>query len=315
MSNEIKGVSFRLGEEDIQKFREFAEEQGLNQAEMFQAMINNFEIARAKNSLSDRAKEIETFQVTVNTLIGMFVNSLAINQTSEERIRDAMSLELASKDKIITDLQAQYKATKDELESIEKRFGFQSEEVVRLTAISEAWSKDLVQKDKSIADYQSQVKILNETIAECRLYRDGYKELESQIAELSKQLTDTQNENANLVSQNQNLEDMKNFYMNQAESFKDAERAARRLLSSHNAQINELKADQFEEMKKIRAELEIKFAAELKERIEFERAKLQLELDKAAHREENLQSTLQELQKQLDIVNTNQDNKKDENNE
>lgn len=315
MSNEIKGVSFRLGEEDIQKFREFAEEQGLNQAEMFQAMINNFEIARAKNSFSDRAKEIETFQVTVNTLIGMFVNSLAINQTSEERIRDAMSLELSSKDKIITDLQAQYKATKDELESIEKRFGVQSEEVVRLTAISEAWSKDLVQKDKSIADYQSQVKILNETIAECRLYRDEYKKLESQIAELSKQLTDTQNENANLVSQNQNLEDMKNFYMNQAESFKDAERAARRLLSSHNAQINELKADQFEEMKKIRAELESKFAAELKERIEFERAKFQLELDKAAHREENLQSTLQELQKQLDIVNTNQDNKKDENNE
>lgn len=315
MSNEVKGVSFRLAEEDIQKFREFAEEQGLNQAEMFQAMINNFEIARAKNSFSDRAKEIETFQVTVNTLIGMFVNSLAINQTSEDRIRDAMSLELSSKDKIITDLQAQYEATKDELESIEKRFGFQSEEVVRLTAISEAWSKDLVQKDKSIADYQSQVKILNETIAECRLYRDGYKELESQIAELSKQLTDTQNENANLVSQNQNLEDMKNFYMNQAESFKDAERAARRLLSSHNAQINELKADQFEEMKKIRAELEIKFAAELKERIEFERAKFQLELDKAVHREENLQSTLQKLQKQLDIVNTNQDNKKDENNE
>lgn len=107
----------------------------------------------------------------------------------------------------------------------------------------------------------------------------------------------------------------KHKYMNQAKSFKDAERAARRLLSSHNAQINELKADQFEEMKKIRAELEIKFAAELKERIEFERAKFQLELDKAAHREENLQSTLQELQKQLDIFNTNQDNKKDENNE
>ncbi|MGL4914308.1 MAG: hypothetical protein ACRC3Y_17955, partial [Romboutsia sp.] len=77
MSNEIKAVSFRLVEEDIQKFREIAEQQGLNQAEMFQGLMNNFEMAKAKGQITDRAKEIEVFQDTVNNLMGMFINSLA----------------------------------------------------------------------------------------------------------------------------------------------------------------------------------------------------------------------------------------------
>lgn len=294
--NEIKGVSFRLCEEDIQKFRDFAEEQGMNQAEMFQALVNNFEVARAKNSFSDRAKEIETFQVTVNTLIGMFINSLSINQTSEERIRETLSLELSSKDKIIAELQSREAAIKEECESTHKRCEEYAKEIAHLTAESEVYRKNLWEKDKVIEDYQSQINLINETVTECRVYRDGYKEMETQVAELSKQLTDAQNENANLVAQNQNLEDMKSFYMNQAESLRDAERAARRLLSSHNTQINELKAEQFEEIKKVREELEAKFASELKERVEFERAKMQLELDKAVNREQILLVKLEELQ-------------------
>lgn len=35
----------------------------------------------------------------------MFINSLVINQTSEERIRETLSLKLSTKDKTIADLQ------------------------------------------------------------------------------------------------------------------------------------------------------------------------------------------------------------------
>ena len=41
MGNELKASSFRLKEDDIEKFRGFAEENGLNQAEMFNSLINN----------------------------------------------------------------------------------------------------------------------------------------------------------------------------------------------------------------------------------------------------------------------------------
>ncbi|EOR19969.1 hypothetical protein A500_19194 [Clostridium sartagoforme AAU1] len=52
MSNEIKAVSFRWGEEDLQKFREFADEQGLNQTEIFQSLMNSFEMTKAKGMYS-----------------------------------------------------------------------------------------------------------------------------------------------------------------------------------------------------------------------------------------------------------------------
>lgn len=77
MSNEIKALSFRLADDDTQKFREFADEQGLNQAEMFQSLMNSFEMAKAKGMITDRAKEIEVFQDTVNTLMNMFINSIS----------------------------------------------------------------------------------------------------------------------------------------------------------------------------------------------------------------------------------------------
>ena len=64
-SDSIKTTSFRLLEEDITKFREYAEEQGLNQGEMFQSMLNSFEMVKAKGKITDRAKEIEVFQGTV----------------------------------------------------------------------------------------------------------------------------------------------------------------------------------------------------------------------------------------------------------
>ena len=68
MSNEIKQASFRFGNADIEKFRAFAEEHGMNQAEMFQSMLTAFELAQAKTILADRGKEIETFQATLNAL-------------------------------------------------------------------------------------------------------------------------------------------------------------------------------------------------------------------------------------------------------
>ena len=77
----------------------------LTQAETFQAIINSFEMAKAKNLITDRAKEIEVFQSTVNNLTSMFISSLAINQTSEERIRESLSAELNTKDKLISNLQ------------------------------------------------------------------------------------------------------------------------------------------------------------------------------------------------------------------
>ena len=299
MSNEVKAVSFRLSEEDVQKFREFAEEQGLNQAEMFQAMMNNFEIARAKGMITDRAKEIETFQTTVNTLVSMFVNSLAVNQTSEERIREILSLELSTKDKTIVDLQEREVTLKSKLDSAHKELDKCTEQLHRSLIAGDKQSKEIAQKDEAIANYQSQIKMLNETVAECRMFRDGYKSLEAKNAELSKQLTEIQNEHSSLLTQNKNLEDMKNFYVQQIESLRDEVRAGKKLLQVHKSDLDEIRAEHAEDLNKVRQELEAKYKAEFDEKAEFERSKCALELEKAAHREQMLKDRVAELEAKI----------------
>ena len=122
---EIKATSFRVSEEDIAKFKEFAEENGYNQAEAFNNMIQTLEMAKAKGMLKDRAKEIETFQNTINKQMEMFLNSLNVNQTSEERIREELSKELQIKDNTITNLYEQLqevKAKNEELKAENKQF-------------------------------------------------------------------------------------------------------------------------------------------------------------------------------------------------
>ena len=112
---EIKGTSLRVNEDDLKKFKEYMKEFDLTQAETFQAIINSFEMAKAKNLITDRAKEIEVFQSTVNNLTSMFISSLAINQTSEERIRESLSAELNTKDKLISNLQEDKDKYKDKI--------------------------------------------------------------------------------------------------------------------------------------------------------------------------------------------------------
>ena len=170
MSNEIKAVSFRLGEEDIQKFREFADEQGLNQAEMFQSLMNSFEMAKAKGMITDRAKEIEVFQDTINTLMNMFINSLAINQTSEERIRETLSLELNTKDKTIADLQSREKELKIKFEASNEKATKFLRDANELAVKLENVNKEIDQKNNIINNQQEQINTLNSIVTEYKSY-------------------------------------------------------------------------------------------------------------------------------------------------
>ena len=64
---------------------------------MFNSLISNFEMARIKGKIKDGAKKIEVFQDTVDNLVSMFINSLAINQSNEERIKEPLSLKINTK--------------------------------------------------------------------------------------------------------------------------------------------------------------------------------------------------------------------------
>lgn len=315
MSNEIKAVSFRLAEDDIQKFREFADEQGLNQAEMFQSLMNSFEMAKAKGMITDRAKEIEVFQDTVNTLMNMFINSLAINQTSEERIRETLSLELNTKDKTIADLQSREKDLKIEFERIDKDLDKSLKTGNELAVNLENANKEIEQKNNIINNQQEQINTLNSIVTEYKSYKDINKELELRNIELNNKLTDTLHSNSDLQSKIENLENIKEFYKAEVESLKneikevnknikDIEKShkdeIKDLNNIHREELNVLEDKYKSEIEELKKELTEKFNEDMKNKIEFEKSKYQLELDKAISKEQLLKVKYDNLKEKYD---------------
>ncbi|MGL4331132.1 MAG: hypothetical protein ACRCSD_11135 [Clostridium sp.] len=332
MSNEIKAVSFRVIEEDIQKFREIAEQQGMNQAEMFKGLMNNFEMSRAKGQITDRAKEIEVFQETVNNLMGMFINSLAINQTSEERIREILSLELNTKDKTIADLQ-EYKVKSKEESKINNEKVKELEKVAKEQTTSlEKVTKELAQKNSIIDNQQDQINTLNSIVTEYKQYRDFNKELEIVNADLKTEITKEQHKNVDLESKLVNMENMRDFFANQIEElsgeikelnhsikeevkaienqykeeFKSTELIHKEELKStelaYKQDLKELAKANKLELANLNKELTKAFNEDLNNKIDMEKSKYQLELDKAINKEQILQEKYKALKIKLENI-------------
>ena len=196
---DIKATSFRVSEEDITKFKEFAEENGYNQAEAFKNMIQTLEMAKSKNMIKDRAKEIEVFQDTINKQMEMFLNSLNVNQTSEERIREELSQELQTKDNTISNLYEQLqevKAINDELKADNKEYGDALKTTNKLFEDAEKSNAD---KQKNIDKLNSNNDLLQEQLQEYKQYKEKYKSLEEELEQLK-------NNNAELQDNNNKLE-------------------------------------------------------------------------------------------------------------
>lgn len=318
MSNEIKAVSFRLGEEDIQKFREFADEQGLNQAEMFQSLMNSFEMAKAKGMITDRAKEIEVFQDTINTLMNMFINSLAINQTSEERIRETLSLELNTKDKTIADLQSREKELNIKFEASNEKATKFLRDANELAVKLENVNKEIDQKNNIINNQQEQINTLNSIVTEYKSYKDINKELELKNDDLNNKITDALHSNTDLQSKIENLENIKEFYKAEVESLKsevkelnqnikDIEKLNKNeikaLNKAHREELNLLEDRYKGEILNVRKELTDKFNYDLENKLEFEKVKYQLEIDKIINKENLLKIQYDNLKAEFDKLN------------
>ncbi|MBE6087905.1 MAG: hypothetical protein E7206_07630 [Clostridium beijerinckii] len=318
MSNEIKAVSFRLGEEDIQKFREFADEQGLNQAEMFQSLMNSFEMAKAKGMITDRAKEIEVFQDTINTLMNMFINSLAINQTSEERIRETLSLELNTKDKTIADLQSREKELKIKFEASNEKATKFLRDANELAVKLENVNKEIDQKNNIINNQQEQINTLNSIVTEYKSYKDINKELGLKNNDLNNKITNALHSNTDLQSKIENLENIKEFYKAEVESLKsevkelnqnikDIEKLNKNeikaLNKAHREELNLLEDKYKDEILSIRKEITDKFNYDLENKLEFEKVKYQLEIDRIINKENLLKIQYDNLKAEFDKLN------------
>lgn len=293
---DIKATSFRVNEEDIAKFKEFAEKEGYNQAEAFRSVMQTVEMAKAKSLIKDRAKEIEVFQDTINNLISMFLNSLNVNQTSEERIREELSLELQTKDNTISNLyeqlqevKADNKALKDSNKELNDNLKAATEDIKKL-------SNDISDKNKNIDKLNSNNDLLQEQLKEYKQYKDDYKNLESELGKLKAELGELKDLNNKLSNDNELLSnkvkadnDMINFYKIEIEN-KD------KTISEYKADIRAIESKFSKQIEDVKKANEKALEEQLKNNIDNLNNKHDVELSKKDLEIQRLNNLLEPLQ-------------------
>lgn len=295
---DIKATSFRVNDDDIAKFKEFAEKEGYNQAEAFKSVMQTVEMAKAKSLIKDRAKEIEVFQDTINNLMSMFLNSLNVNQASEERIREELSLELQTKDNTISNLyeqlqevKADNKVLKDSNKESNDNLKVANEEIKKL-------NNDILDKTKNIDKLNSNNDLLQEQLKEYKQYKDNYKNLANELEQLKAELEDLK-DNSNKLSNNNELlnnkvkanEDIINFYKTEIEN-KDIS------IGEYRADIRELESKFNKQIEDIQKANEKSLNEQLKNNIDNLNSKHEIELSKKDLEIQRLNNLLEQLQPQ-----------------
>lgn len=177
--NELKPKSFRISDEISEKFKEIALEIGGNQQETMQILINSYYLQEKKVNLSDYKANIEAFEQYTTSLIALYTESLENNKATREAVRQEFNATLASKDKIIGDLQAKCECA--EMEQAEAK-------VQKVTA-----EQDLKQAESEILRLQQELEKQNrehekqvQTLEEAK---NSYSEL---CTSLNKQLAEVE---------------------------------------------------------------------------------------------------------------------------
>lgn len=275
-----KVTSMRLNEDDLDQFKEFAKENGLNQQQAFNSLLNMVKLENAKEKLGDRAKSIETFKDTINRAIGMYINSLEENVVAEDRIREKLSKELNTKDNTISNLQDQLQKVKADYINLEEKVGHLSE-------VKEVSEKEVKRLEKDILEKTNNLDIANrnnnnlqDQLAEYKMYKDNYKVLKDELDKLKEDNVNLINDNKQLNDKLNNNKDMLEFYKNQIEQqqqdIKSLNISIENKDTSYNAHIEALEVKYKEQVSNVK-EL-------YKSTLEFELQKKQLEIESLSKR-------------------------------
>lgn len=279
--SEIKSTSFRINEEDNEIFKKFASDNGFNnQAEAFNAMIQLVEMARAKGEIKDRAKEIEVFQNTINDLMGYFLNSLNVNQSSEERIRKELSQELLAKDNSINTMYEQLKKSNDAIAEFEKGFKDKSMELEKnQETIKEYIEKNNILK-KNDEDKQKSIDVLTRNNLNQIEQLDQYKDLKSANDLLLKQLEEYNSKLLSLTNEKEQLENKINNFIEMISFHKDNIAELKENVEQYKEEIKDLNIKHDKRIDEIRSEY-----LEMEENYKIQIKELKIDYDNAAKKE------------------------------
>lgn len=297
--NKTKTSTLRINVGDEESFKQYLKENGYTQAEGFKNLVALMELDNAKEQLSDRAKEIDTFRDTVNKLIGFYINSLEVNQVAEERIREEFKKELSTKDNTIRNLQEQLQEQKEKIEEIKaeskeiskdnKALASEKEKAFESIKAKEKENETLAGNNKML---QEQIITLNDIITEYKDLKDLNIKLEAENKELKGTHQNFKNELEQLNNKLINADDMLKFYKEQVAELKAEVKELNKSIigkeNTYKAEIKALEEKNIKELDKVKEELQEK----LNSKHEVELGKKDIEIDKLKNMVNQLQDKL-----------------------
>lgn len=298
---EIKQTNFRIDSDTADNFRRFCEEQGLNQAQGFDHIMQVVELNRAKVAAPGRTTEIESFEKSVKDIMSAYLNSLEINANAEDRIKEQFSSALNRKDKVIADLQEKVDNLQILKESAEAA---QADAQKALDDAKDHEKNALEQMDsakKTAADQERINTMLTAQLADATEKLDGYDSLKESEAALKSEVSELKHK---ISEDNEVLSHTKEMYEQRlAESQAEKDRA-----------LEELKKDSENAAKaaQAQAELALERAVTSKERelndqirkADKENARLSAQIEQLTSQAEKenfrLSTEIKQLQEKID---------------
>lgn len=290
--SDIKQANFRIAQDSADAFRAFCEEQGFSQAQGFDHLMQVLELDRAKAEVPGRATEIADFETHMKAILAAFVQSVALAENTEVRVREDYARRLESKDDTIQGLQAELKAAKD---AIAAHAGTEAQLLAAQMELAQSQtdlrvledSKQILEEQcaKREADKQRIVDMLTEKLAVAEQKAAGYDALQAEHDRLATELA---------AALSEAKEQARNYEVASERAARAAEKALDAAVADERAKGAALASDLREALQEAR----IKAAEDL--RAAEEKAH---EADNAAAAEiRNLEKQLAAVQKELALL-------------
>ncbi|MGL5149511.1 MAG: hypothetical protein ACRC7N_02925, partial [Clostridium sp.] len=256
---------FRLDTNTTEKFKELESTLGLTQDKMLVDLISAFELEQAKQTLTDRGKEIEEFQDIAYRLIRIYTNSLELNKSTEERIKDKFTEQLIQKQDLITNLQEQVNKFKEDTKSKDTLLSITLDDNKKLKSELNNIKSIVETKETLVKEYVSKIDTLSSLVTEYSVYKDSIEDVKTDLDIEKKSSEALSYENKNLSLENDNLRKQIEVLQGRVEEYKDN---IKTMKQEHKQDMVELKAEKeniISDNRKIIEDIHVKNSKEINE--------------------------------------------------
>ena len=200
-------LSVRIDEELKQKFLVLAQENGINNKELMEVMVSQFELAQIGDGSTQFNQDLEELQRITKRMNDIYINMFERTQVRELEIKNKESIlrhkqeeEIAAlneKLEIIGQKDKELQGLKDKLKKMSQDFGVLKEEQENIRELNQLLKDKNSQLEKVFADSQAKIEAANQVLEESvklkALVQDQEALIKRQEFQLQKEIEEQQN--------------------------------------------------------------------------------------------------------------------------